>query len=109
MDTLAQAIAGLERVGVPGEVKAKARAELERWWNGPSFAAYKPAIEALIEGEKYDELLDAFRQVLPFGTGGRRGSVGVGPNRMNPWTVSTSVQGHVDWLRRHGPVRADGS
>src|SRR5690606_15541753 len=32
-------------------------------------------------------------------------AVGIGPNRMNPWTVGTSVQGHAAWLRR----RFDGS
>src|SRR5204862_2062918 len=33
------------------------------------------------------------------GTGGRRGPVGVGPNRYNPWTLSASVQGHVAFLQ----------
>lgn len=45
-----------------------------------------------------DELEDAFSRVLPFGTGGRRGAVGVGPNRFNPWTMGTSVEGHARFL-----------
>ena len=44
-------------------------------------------------------VFDAFRQVLPFGTGGRRGPMGYGPNRMNPATVAMTVQGHCNYLR----------
>lgn len=44
-------------------------------------------------------LFDAFWQALPFGTGGRRGRVGYGPNRLNPTTVAMTVQGHCDYLR----------
>jgi phosphoglucomutase len=99
MDTLAQARAGMASIELPEPVKQRALTELERWWHGESFASYRPAIQALVERGRFDELVDAFRQVLPFGTGGRRGSVGVGPNRMNPWTVGTSIQGHADWLK----------
>jgi phosphoglucomutase len=99
MDTLAQARAGMASIDLPEPVKLRAMAELGRWWEGQEFAEYRPAIQMLVERGRFDELLDAFRQVLPFGTGGRRGSVGVGPNRMNPWTVGTSIQGHVDWLK----------
>ena len=45
-------------------------------------------------------LFDAFWQELPFGTGGRRGRVGYGANRMNETTVAMTVQGHCDFLRR---------
>ncbi|MDP6934791.1 MAG: phospho-sugar mutase, partial [Myxococcota bacterium] len=54
----------------------------------------------MIERGQYARIVDAFHQVLPFGTGGRRGPVGVGPNRFNPWTLGASVQGHVDFLRQ---------
>jgi phosphoglucomutase/phosphomannomutase len=36
--------------------------------------------------------------VIPFGTGGRRGLVGIGPNRINPWTIQSSAQGHAQYL-----------
>src|SRR5262249_3155999 len=48
-------------------------------------------------------LLDRFCQILPFGTGGRRGAVGIGPNRMNLWTLAASVQGHCEYLRERFP------
>jgi len=53
----------------------------------------------MVEAGSWDTLLDSFYRVLPFGTGGRRGPVGVGPNRMNPWSVGSSVQGNIAFLR----------
>ncbi|HNH48349.1 MAG TPA: phospho-sugar mutase, partial [Myxococcota bacterium] len=69
------------------------------WLTDPQLADWRPQIEAMFEQKRWDLLLDCFYQVLPFGTGGRRGPVGVGPNRFNPWTLSASVQGHVEWLK----------
>jgi len=100
--------AGVDTVDVPDEVRDAARAHLGRWLSEPPFAPYRPAIAALVEAEAWDELVDAFYRVLPFGTGGRRGLVGVGPNRINPWTVATSVQGHVTWLRAGATGEVDG-
>jgi phosphoglucomutase len=54
------------------------------------FAAQAPA--ALI--------VDAFRCDIPFGTGGRRGRVGIGPNRINPGTLALTVAGHCEFLRK---------
>jgi phosphoglucomutase/phosphomannomutase len=55
-------------------------------------------INYLIEKENWDFLLDSFYQIIPFGTGGRRGLVGIGPNRINIWTVQASAQGHAQYL-----------
>lgn len=44
------------------------------------------------------ELRDAFARNLSFGTGGLRGKVGVGPNRLNVWTVGKATQGLADYL-----------
>ncbi len=52
-------------------------------------------------------LFDAFWQVLPFGTGGRRGRVGYGANRLNPSTIAMTVQGHCHYLRTAFPGRDD--
>ncbi|MDP6945882.1 MAG: phospho-sugar mutase, partial [Myxococcota bacterium] len=80
---------------------------LEDWLSGEAFEAYLPVLLGLIEHGSWDLLLDSFYRVLPFGTGGRRGPVGLGPNRMNPWSVGTSVQGNIEFLRdRWGPDTA---
>ena len=99
---LRRAIEGFETLAVPEEVRAAAARNLERWLDadsGDGFAPYVPQIHWLIERKAWDVLLDGFYQVIPFGTGGRRGPVGIGPNRINPWTLSTCVQGHVEYLR----------
>ena len=87
-------------LAVRPEVKLQALTHLRRWLTEPTFAAYQPMITTLVEQRRWDLLLDSFYQVLPFGTGGRRGPVGIGPNRYNPWTLGASVQGHATWLRR---------
>ena len=45
-----------------------------------------------------DELADAFRKELEFGTAGLRGILGLGPNRMNEYTVGKATQGLADYL-----------
>jgi phosphoglucomutase/phosphomannomutase len=57
-----------------------------------------PQVKNIIDNNYWDYLLDSFYQVIPFGTGGRRGEVGVGPNRINPWTIQASAQGHSQFL-----------
>ncbi len=71
---------------------------LKIWLTGDAFKDYVPQIEYLIESEKWEFLLDSFYQIIPFGTGGRRGLVGIGPNRINSWTIQASAQGHSQYL-----------
>jgi len=72
---------------------------IERWLSDEATAQFAPLLRGLIDAGEHDLLLDSFYRVLPFGTGGRRGPVGLGPNRMNPWTVGTSVQGNIAFMR----------
>ena len=90
---------GFDTLTLPQELKQLALDQLERWLSEPRFARYLPYIQHLAEQRQYWLLQDSFYKMIPFGTGGRRGAVGVGPNRFNPYTLSTSVQGHVDYLR----------
>ena len=71
---------------------------LKVWLTDDAFKGYAPQIGHLIESEKWEILLDSFYQIIPFGTGGRRGMVGIGPNRINPWTIQSSAQGHSQYL-----------
>jgi phosphoglucomutase/phosphomannomutase len=107
MDLLAAAAQGFETVDADPAFRAKAREFLGEWLTGPEFAAYRPQIEWQIDAGKWADLLDAFYQVLPFGTGGRRGAVGIGPNRMNLWTLGASVQGHCEYLKARFPGTTD--
>ena len=71
---------------------------LEIWLTESAFSEYVPQIQYLIENGRWNFLLDSFYQVIPFGTGGRRGLVGIGPNRINTWTIQASAQGHSQYL-----------
>lgn len=62
------------------------------------FVEYQPQIAYMIIAQKRDVLVDSFYQTLPFGTWGRRGLVGIGPNRINLRTVGMSAQGHSRYL-----------
>ena len=89
---------GFATLSVPGKYIDSALKWLEVWLTDRMFEDYGPQIRYLIESEKWDFLLDSFYQVIPFGTGGRRGLVGIGPNRINPWTIQASAQGHSQYL-----------
>jgi len=93
-----QVRAGFKTLDVSAEHQNVALKWLEMWLSDKTFRDYVPQIKYLIESEKWDFLLDAFYQVIPFGTGGRRGLVGIGPNRINPWTIQASAQGHAQYL-----------
>ena len=91
---LAKAKAGFDTIKVGNSYKDTALTNLEVWLTNPDFKNYQAQIKHLIESEHWDYLLDCFYQVIPFGTGGRRGEIGIGPNRINPWTIQASAQGH---------------
>jgi phosphoglucomutase len=94
---------GFASVDIGESLKEAALENLGMWLTDDRFRLYRPAVEALIEEGRWALLVDSFYRMLPFGTGGRRGSVGVGPNRMNPFAVTTSVQGHCSFLARRYP------
>lgn len=75
-----------------------AAGRLQAWLEGAVPMAFPDILARHLEEQQVPLLFDAFRQVLPFGTGGRRGRVGYGPNRFNPTTVAMTVQGHCNYL-----------
>jgi len=72
--------------------------KVEMWLTGNYDTATKEAIKKL-QHENPDELTEAFYQNLEFGTGGLRGIMGVGTNRMNKYTVGMATQGYVNYLK----------
>lgn len=63
----------------------------------------KDTINTLIKENKASELNDAFYKDLEFGTGGLRGIMGIGPNRMNKYTVGMATQGLCNYLKSAFP------
>lgn len=72
--------------------------KVDTWLKGNYDQATKDEITRL-QKESPDELTDAFYQNLEFGTGGMRGLMGVGTNRMNKYTIGTATQGFANYLR----------
>ena len=95
---LAKAKDGFSTLDVSQKYVDDALKWLEIWLNDQMFSDYAHQIQYLIENNRWNFMLDAFYQVIPFGTGGRRGLVGIGPNRINTWTIQASAQGHSQYL-----------
>ena len=76
------------------EIKKKA----EVWMQPPFDEATRNEVARLMQKE--DELTEAFYQDLEFGTGGLRGILGVGTNRMNIYTVGMATQGFANYLSK---------
>jgi len=102
-DLLRRAEQGFAGLQVDQALKRNALEALKDWLDDDALAPYRAQLRRLIDTERWSLLLDSFYRVLPFGTGGRRGPVGIGPNRFNPWTLASSVQGHVAYLRERHP------
>ncbi|WP_288095690.1 phospho-sugar mutase [Hydrotalea sp.] len=72
------------------------------WVNGKYDADTKNAVQELINHHP-NELMEAFYKNLEFGTGGLRGIMGVGTNRMNKYTVGMATQGFANYLMKTYP------
>lgn len=71
----------------------------QKWANDSVFDAdTQAAVKAMIEAEDKTSLIDSFYQTLEFGTGGLRGIMGAGTNRMNIYTVGAATQGLANYL-----------
>lgn len=100
MEILSEIKSGFKNVNVDSNYKEDALKFIELWLTDPQFEDYVPQIKYLVEQQNWDTLLDCFYQIIPFGTAGRRGEVGIGPNRINTWTIMSSAQGHSKYLIR---------
>ncbi|MCE9643119.1 MAG: phospho-sugar mutase [Candidatus Andersenbacteria bacterium] len=76
----------------------EAQKNVDIWLTDAKYAEYKPELEKLIADEDWKTLEDSFFMTIPFGTGGRRGKVGIGSNRMNKATIGESAQGLCDYV-----------
>jgi len=76
---------------------------IQVWLDGNYDPQTKEEITQLFNQERYDELSDAFYRDLEFGTGGLRGVMGVGTNRMNIYTIGAATQGLSNYLLKTYP------
>lgn len=78
------------------------------WLDSPVYDdETKAEVRALLENEDKNPLVDAFYQSLEFGTGGLRGIMGVGTNRMNKYIVGMATQGFANYILKAFPGQTD--
>lgn len=74
--------------------------KVNQWLSGGYDDATKKEIQHLIDTKNETELTDSFYKDLEFGTGGLRGIMGVGSNKMNKYTVGAATQGIFNYLQK---------
>ena len=77
------------------------QSKYEQWCTDPIFdKETKAELQAIAGDEK--EIEDRFYKDLSFGTGGLRGVIGAGTNRMNVYTVTKATQGLANYIKKQG-------
>ena len=79
-------------------------AEAQKWLASDVYdAETKAEVKSMLDNEDKTALIDAFYQTLEFGTGGLRGIMGVGNNRMNKYVVGMATQGFANYINKVCP------
>lgn len=79
-------------------------AEAQKWLASDVYdAETKAEVKSMLDSEDKTALIDAFYQTLEFGTGGLRGIMGVGNNRMNKYVVGMATQGFANYINKVCP------
>ncbi len=76
---------------------------INKWLNGNYDETTKAEIQDLLDRDETTALTDAFYRDLEFGTGGLRGIMGAGSNRINKYTIGTATQGLSNYLLKKYP------
>ncbi len=79
------------------------QAKIDAYLAGSYDDVSKAEIRQLVAGGDADAITDAFYRTLEFGTGGLRGIMGAGLNRMNRYTLGAATQGLCNYLRQSFP------
>lgn len=77
--------------------------KIENWLGSGYDEGTRKAVQYLIDNNEETELIDSFYRDLEFGTGGLRGVMGVGTNRMNKYTIGKATQGLSNYLKKQFP------
>ena len=77
---------------------------IAKQWLAPAFdEETRKEVQAMLDAEDKTALIDAFYQNLEFGTGGLRGIMGAGTNRMNKYIVGMATQGFANYVNKAFP------
>jgi len=95
------ALGVLEAARSSDRISESAATNIRRWLTEPGYAAYVPQILPLIVAGRFEELDSLFWEVIPFGTGGRRGVMTeFGSATINDRTVAESANGVAEYLKK---------
>ena len=83
------------------ELIALCEAKAQQWLTPVFDAETQSAVKAMLEKEDKTDLIESFYKNLEFGTGGLRGIMGAGSNRMNVYTVGMATQGFANYLKKN--------
>jgi len=89
-------------------LSSEAANNVDAWLTEPKYQEYRDELVELIEAKEWQKLEDAFFKVIEFGTGGRRGTTGVGSNRINRVTIGESAQALCEYAKsfdEHAPEK----
>lgn len=82
------------------DLLAMVRSKAQGWLSTSYDAETRAEVKRMLENEDTSELIEAFYKDLEFGTGGLRGIMGVGSNRINIYTVGAATQGLSNYLKK---------
>lgn len=85
------------------ELEPSVLQKINTWLLGSYDSDTKNDVQKLLDGKSYIELTDSFYKDLEFGTGGLRGLMGNGSNRINKFTIGTATQGLCNYLLKKYP------
>jgi phosphoglucomutase len=85
------------------ELETSTIEKINVWLNGNYDEATKQEIQQLLDSKSHTELTDSFYRDLEFGTGGLRGIMGAGSNRINKYTIGAATQGLANYLLNKYP------
>jgi phosphomannomutase len=98
----------LTTIGRSGQLSPEAMENLKLWLEDPALVEFAPEIQALVEQGDWSELEDAFYKHLNIGTGGIRGAIGPGPNRINTRTIGEAAQALCEFIDARGAETRQG-
>ena len=89
------------------ELSAQCEAKAKQWLS-PSFdEETRRAVQEMLDKEDKTDLIESFYRSLEFGTGGLRGIMGAGTNRMNIYVVGMATQGFANYLKKNFKDKTD--
>ncbi|MBR3951041.1 MAG: phospho-sugar mutase [Bacteroidaceae bacterium] len=83
------------------ELLKEVTARAQEWLGEGYDQETREAVQAMLDNEDKTELIESFYRDLEFGTGGLRGIMGAGTNRMNIYTVGSATQGLANYLKKN--------